>query len=231
MIAESRSLLRVGLLKIVEDSSDIGLVGEASNCAEAVRMVHNVGPDVTVVGYLEDYPEPLSAIRKIGAFTSSRSSRFLALSDPPGPSQRDQLGAVGMLLTNTDPAGFCAAIRMLSAGYSFLPPVQEFPMGHQDRKNGAGQDNLTKRELDVLHSLARGQTNAETSRELSLSESTVKSHVQNLLSKLHLRNRVAAVIYAYETGLIKTGRFTGTATRPRGRVEVDSAESMELTSH
>ncbi|MCO5967369.1 MULTISPECIES: response regulator transcription factor [Actinoallomurus] len=208
LLAERRGLVRFGLKKIIQESADLALIGEACDYAEAAAAIDDLKPDVTVVGQLADHPDPLRAIARIGAIRG----RSLVLSDPPGPDPREQPESVGLLLTSADPEEFRAAIRMLSAGYSFLGPARRGP--NADRAD-AEAERMTRRELDVLRFLARGRSNAEISKELSVSESTVKSHVQSLLSKLRLRNRVAAVIYAYETGLVEIG--SNPAELPSGR--------------
>lgn len=200
-----RGLLRVGLAKVIEDAADMVLAGEVHGLAETIAAVDRVRPDVTVVGRLEDCAQPLRAFQKISAACAPWCGRFLILSEPPGPTGNDHTATVGVLLTSTEPAEFCAAIRMLSAGYSFTAPAPRSGPGIGIREIVSAAGTMTKRELDVLLFLARGRSNAEISKELSLSESTVKSHVQNVLNKLQLRNRVAAVIYAYEAGLIEIG--------------------------
>lgn len=198
LLAERRGLVRFGLKKIIQESSDLALLGKACDYAEAAAVIGDLKPDVTVVGQLADHLDPLGAITRIGA----ARGRLLVLSDPPGPAPRERPESVGLMLTSATPEEFRAAIRMLSAGYSFRGPARAEGRGG---RTGAEAEKMTRRELDVMRFLARGRSNAEISKELSVSESTVKSHVQSLLSKLHLRNRVAAAIYAYETGLIRVG--------------------------
>lgn len=212
LLAENRSLLRIGLQKVLDEAPDISVIGEATSCDVAVDHVRTLEPDVIVVGSLDDCPEPAISSQKIAMSCSVQTPSFLILTEARNalPAGLTQSGATGVLLTDATPGQLTSAIRILSAGYSFFNEKLNNDIAAISRLTAPSQraedlQKMTARELDMLYLLARGSTNAEISQELGLGESTVKSHVQSLFNKLHLRNRVAAAIYAYESGLIRIG--------------------------
>lgn len=235
LLAESRTLLRIGLRKVVDEAGDMSVAGETMDCVGTIRSIRHLSPTVVVMGPLTDCADSLEAARKIAAEVPAALPRFLVLVDV---WERRSFNVTdsevgGLLYTNASAEELRAATRMLSAGYSFLAPEAR----HGVVRAAAGDPraapvtDMTSRELEVLHLLARGYTNAEISRDLSLSESTVKSHVQNVLHKRHLRNRAGAVIYAYETGLIKVGEnltaSSGTTYRLEERNSAANAEGTD----
>ncbi|WP_406315044.1 response regulator transcription factor [Streptosporangium sp. NBC_01639] len=209
LLAESRTLLRIGLREIVHEAGDMAVAGETTDSTDTIRSIRDLAPEVVVMGPLTDCADSVEATRKIAAEVSSGLPRFLALVDVWDARSFDvtESEVGGLLFTNASAEELRAAIRMLSAGYSFLAPetYQRAVRAATAGPRTPPVTDMTSRELEVLRLLARGYTNAEISRDLSLSESTVKSHVQNVLHKKHLRNRAGAVIYAYETGLTKVG--------------------------
>ena len=173
----------IGVQNVLRDAPDIMVVDTAASGTEAIASVKQERPDVVIVGNL-DYP---------GAVIDAAAKadiQILALVTGLGPT-------AGLLPPDASPSELTAAIRMLASGYSLSRGDQ----------NGSSDDRMpmTGRELDVLRLLARGYTNLEISRRLILKESTVKSHVQSLFNKLCVRNRVSAVIYAFERGLVRAG--------------------------
>ncbi|MFF4415089.1 response regulator transcription factor [Streptosporangium sp. NPDC001559] len=220
LLAESRTLLRIGLREILDETGDMAVTGETTDSTDTIRSIRDLCPEVVVMGPLSDCADSVEATRKIVAELPGETPRFLALVDAWDARSLDmaepEVG--GLLFTNASAEELRAAIRMLSAGYSFLAPEA---CQRTVRTTATGSPrtppvtDMTSRELDVLRLLARGYTNAEISRDLSLSESTVKSHVQNVLHKKHLRNRAGAVIYAYETGLMKVGENPAHLSRRR----------------
>ncbi|MGM1057996.1 response regulator transcription factor [Saccharothrix sp. Mg75] len=162
-------------------------------------------PDVVVIGCLADVPRAPLAVRR---FLDSRpSANVLVVDDntalPDAPR-------VGVLPLSSGPDEFLSAIRMLAAGYAFYAG----PAPRAAERSEPQVERITRRETDVLRLLVHGRTNSEMARNLSLTESTVKFHVQNLLRKLRLPNRASAVAYAYETGLINVGELSDTVRRP-----------------
>lgn len=208
LLAECRTLLRIGLREIVHEAGDMTVTGETTDSADTIRSIRDLSPTVVVIGPLTDCADSVEATRKIAAEVSSGLPRVLALVDVWDARSFDVIESEvgGLLFTNASAEELRAAIRMLSAGYSFLAPeAYQRPGRAAAGPRTPPVTDMTSREVEVLRLLARGYTNAEISRDLSLSENTVKSHVQNVLHKKHLRNRAGAVIYAYETGLMKVG--------------------------
>ncbi|MBW4717084.1 response regulator transcription factor [Saccharothrix obliqua] len=157
-------------------------------------------PDVVVLGCLADVPRPPLAARR---FLAGRPSSSVLLVDDH--ADLPDTPRVGVLPLSSGPDEFLCAIRLLAAGYAFsaAPTPRDRPP----------PERITRRETDVLRLLVCGRTNSEMARQLALTESTVKFHVQNLLRKLRLPNRASAVAYAYETGLINVGELSDTARR------------------
>lgn len=187
LIADSRTFVRIGVQNVLIDSPDIAVVGAVATGAEVLTHIKQLRPDVVVIGEVDGLATVIDAIDKIGV-------QVLALADGPKPTLRR---TAGLLLPDASPSELTAAIRILTAGYSLSLAGQQ---------SSASDQKITARELDVLCLLARGYTNVEISRKLVLQESTVKSHVQSLFSKLCVRNRVSAVIYAYEKGFVRAGK-------------------------
>jgi DNA-binding NarL/FixJ family response regulator len=214
LLAENRSLMRIGLHTVLSGTPDIAIAGEVTDCGAASDMICELTPDIVVVGSLGDCPESVAATRKIALTCPARTPAFLILTElghlPPADVTSGR--PTGILFTNTTPDQLASAIRMLFAGYSFLN--KSILGGPSSADSGTSSDRyapdlerITAREFDMLYLLARGCTNAEISQALALGESTVKSHVQSLFHKLGLRNRVAAAIYAYENGVVRVGEI------------------------
>jgi len=197
LIAENRSLMCIGVHGVLCEAPDIEVTGTVASGIDALASLERECPDVVIVGDL-DYPGTVvDAAVEAGI-------HVLALVKGLGPT-------TGLLSPDASPGELTTAIRMLAAGYS---------LARSDRSGRSdGRIPMTERELDVLRLLARGYTNLEISRKLILQESTVKSHVQSLFNKLCVRNRVSAVIYAYERGLVRAGENIGLVP-PRSRVTI-----------
>jgi DNA-binding NarL/FixJ family response regulator len=212
LLVESRALVRVGLLNVLSKVPDIAIAGEVTNYSAAADHIRELTPDIVVVGSLGDCLERAVAIQKIAFACPARTPAFLILTEVGHvpPADITQGRPTGVLFTDTTPDQLASAIRMLFAGYSFFNKSTSGTLSWSDCDAPSSQhitelDQVTAREFDMLYLLARGYTNAEISRALTLGESTVKSHVQSLFNKLGLRNRVAATIYAYENGLVRVG--------------------------
>ena len=207
LLAENRMIMRRGVRDIINSTSDISVAGEVADSVEAVGEIKRIQPDVVVIGHLHDCVDPIRATRTITAGHTGSGTRFLTVVDVgelPAP-RGAQDGTMSLLPSSARPDELTSAIRMLSAGYSIFRKV-----GAEDtpRPVPTATQKMTGRELDVLRLLAKGCTNTEISNRLRLSESTIKSHVQSLLNKLCLKNRVSVVVYAYEEGLVKVGENT-----------------------
>lgn len=204
VLAERRTLFRIGMRKTLDEATGIEVAHQVDTFESLARHTREL-PDVVVIGCLADVPRaPLAARR----FLDRRpSANVLVLDDnavlPDAPR-------VGVLPLTSSPDEFLSAIRMLAAGYAFSAG----PAPRTAERGEPQPERITRRETDVLRLLVAGQTNSAMARHLSLTESTVKFHVQNLLRKLRLPNRASAVAYAYETGLINVGELSETAGRP-----------------
>ncbi|BCB83186.1 DNA-binding response regulator [Phytohabitans suffuscus] len=211
LLVDDRNLSRLGVRILIERVPGFTVVGEASNAREAIRQTTALTPDVVVVDALAQSIDAGDVTTKLMACGPRRPPRVLILVNV-GDQGRDALraGATGVLSKDVTSDEFISAIRIVAAGYMVVA-AQETPslfaatLADQFVLDLEAQASLTPREMDVLQLVARGATNAEISRQLSLRESTVKSHVQHLLTKLNLPSRVHAVIYAFRTGLVEMG--------------------------
>ena len=215
LLVDDQSLLRMGFRLILEAEPDLEVVGEAADGATGVSMASSLHPDVVLM----DVRMPgMDGIQATAAITASRSSKVLILTT----YDLDQYvfaglkaGASGFLLKDAPPEELTGAIRTVAAGEAVLAPtatrrlIDQFaPLlpdpGRQDDRDTV-LSKLTDRERTVFAQLAAGRSNREIATELHLSEGTVKIHVGRVLTKLGLRDRVQAVVLAYESGLITPG--------------------------
>jgi DNA-binding NarL/FixJ family response regulator len=208
-LADDQELVRTGFRLIVSAEPDLDVVGEAANGREAVELVRARRPDVVLMDVRMPVLDGIEATRRIAAQT-----RVVVLTTFDLDSvvfEAIRAGASGFLLKTAPADELVRAVRVAAAGDSLLSPsitrrlVEEFarrPTATQPR----GLDELTPRETEVLRLLARGLSNAEIAAELVVEPSTVKSHVASVLAKLELRDRVQAVILAYESGLVQPGQ-------------------------
>jgi len=215
LLVDDQSLLRMGFRLILEAEPDLEVVGEAADGATGITMASSLRPDVVLM----DVRMPgTDGIQATAAITASQAGKVLILTT----FDLDQYvfaglkaGASGFLLKDAPPAELLSAIRTVAAGEAVLAPTatrrlidQFVPMlpdpGRQDDRD-AVLSKLTDRERTVFAQLATGRSNREIATELHLSEGTVKIHVGRILTKLDLRDRVQAVVLAYETGLVTPG--------------------------
>jgi DNA-binding NarL/FixJ family response regulator len=214
VIADDQTLVRTGFRMILRDAG-IPVVAEAADGTQAVAAVLEHHPDVVLMDIRMPEMDGLEATKRILAEQPGTECQIIILTT----FDLDQYvygalaaGASGFLLKHVSPEYLTAAIRMVRSGDALLAPsitrrlVERFAL-HSSAPALMRRElsHLTPRELDVLRLLARGLSNAELAQELTLSEATVKTHVARLLAKLQLRNRVQAVVLAYETGLVSPG--------------------------
>ena len=215
LLVDDQSLLRMGFRLILEAEPDLEVVGEATDGATGVSMASSLHPDVVLM----DVRMPgMDGIQATAAITASRSSKVLILTT----YDLDQYvfaglkaGASGFLLKDAPPGELTSAIRTVAAGEAVLAPtatrrlIDQFAplLPDPDRQDDRDTvlSKLTDRERTVFAQLATGRSNREIATELHLSEGTVKIHVGRILTKLGLRDRVQAVVLAYESGLITPG--------------------------
>ena len=214
LICDDQALVRAGFRAILGSRPEIEVVGEAENGAEAVALAERRRPDVILMDIRMPVLDGVEATRQLVAEASPARILVLTTFDlDEYVHAAIRAGASGFLLKDVTPAKLVEAIRIVAGGDALLAPsvtrrlLERFaatlPAGDQSSKV-LGQ--LTPRETEVLRLLAAGLSNAEIASELVVSEATIKTHVSSLLRKLGLRDRVQAVILAYETGLVGLGK-------------------------
>jgi DNA-binding NarL/FixJ family response regulator len=211
LLADDQGLVRAGFRMILETQPDIQVVGDAADGVQAVVATRRLQPDVVLMDIRMPNLDGLQATGQILAAGSASRVLILTTFDlDEYVYQALAAGASGFLLKNAPPEQLISAVRVVAAGDALLSPsitrrvIQQFtrlpPPGGTATLAG-----LTDRERQVLKLIARGLSNAEIAAELVVSDATVKSHVAHLLAKLQLRDRVQAVVLAYESGLIRPG--------------------------
>ncbi|MEV5703956.1 response regulator transcription factor [Actinoallomurus sp. NPDC052274] len=212
VIADDQELVRSGFAMILESQPDITVLAEASDGAEAVAAVTEHRPDVVLLDIRMPGMDGIEAAREICARTSSRALMLTTFDQDDYVYDALYAGASGFLLKDVRRDDLVHAVRVVAAGESLLAPTVTRRLisdltARRPRAAVAptGLDALTGRERETLVLLGRGLSNAEIATALVLSEHTVKTHVSNVLTKLGLRDRVQAVIAAYESGLISPG--------------------------
>ena len=211
LIADDQAMVRAGLRLILEAEDDIVVVAEAENGKEGVRLARREKPDVVLMDVRMPVMDGLEATKLIT--DQMEGTRVIVLTtfdldDYVYGSLR--AGASGFLLKDADGDQLVDAIRVVAAGDALIAPsitkrlISEFAHRPQSAEI-EGLDELTEREVEVLGLMAKGLSNAEIGEALFVSETTVKTHVSHILTKLHLRDRVQAVVAAYESGLATPG--------------------------
>ena len=211
LLADDQSLVRAGFRMILKSEPDIEVVGEAGDGGEAVARAERFAPDVILMDIRMPGIDGIEATRRIT--TRDGAPRVLILTTFDGDEfvfNALRAGASAFLLKDAPEAQLIAAIRVVAEGGSLFAPSVTRRLIEQFTASAAAPapelEQLTERELEVLRLLARGLSNAEISSELVVSEHTTKTHVAKVLQKLGLRNRVQAVVLAYEAGLVQPGR-------------------------
>jgi DNA-binding NarL/FixJ family response regulator len=212
LIADDQALVRAGFRMLLDAESDIDVVGEATNGLEAVAETRRLRPDVVLMDIRMPELDGLEATRQVLAEADKQTRVLVLTTFDLDEYVYDALraGASGFLVKNTPTEQLVAAIQVVASGDALLSPsvtrrvIEEFAARTQARPPRELEE-LTPRELEVLKLLARGLSNAEIARELVLAENTVKTHVAHVLTKLHLRDRVQAVVLSYETGIVQPG--------------------------
>ena len=206
LIADDHAIVRRGISALLETKADIQVVGEAADGEEAVAQTERLRPDVVLMDLMMPRMDGIEAIRRITARCPGVRALVLtsfAADDKLFPALK--AGALGYLLKDSGPEELVQAIRQVHRGESSLHPsiarkvLRELthPSGHP-----APGDALTDRELEVLRLVAQGLSTQEIAKRLVITEATARTHVSNVLSKLHLSSRTQAVLYALREGLV-----------------------------
>jgi DNA-binding NarL/FixJ family response regulator len=211
LLADDQELVRTGLRMILSAEADLDVLAEAGNGAEAVDLAHALHPDVVLMDIRMPEMDGIEATRRITASLSEVRVVMLTTFD------RSQLvydsllaGASGFLLKDVPGEQLVSGVRAVARGEELLAPqvtrrlIEEFTRAGR-RSRPSGYEQLTEREVEVLELVARGRSNAEIAGDLYVSIQTVKTHVARVLAKLGLRDRVQAVVLAYEHGLVRPG--------------------------
>jgi len=227
LLADDQDLVRVGLRIILESEDGIEVVGEARTGREAVELARELTPDVICMDVQMPELDGLAATRELIA--NGTSAGILVLTT----FNRDDYlfdalaaGASGFVLKNSSPEDLVAAVQVIARGDALLSPdvtrrvIEGYTQGRAPAAGGASVipprapelELLTDREAEVLELLAAGRSNSEIAGELYLGEATVKTHVSRILQKLGLRDRIQAVVYAYENGVTTPGASGSTSS-------------------
>jgi DNA-binding NarL/FixJ family response regulator len=210
LVADDQAMVRAGFRMLLAEEPDIDVVAEAENGLEAVDKAARLGPNVILMDIRMPELDGLQATRRILA--ADPAARILVLTTfdlDEYVYEALAAGASGFVLKDDPPEQLLAAIRTVAAGEALLSPavtkrvIREFTRIRRPAEP-EGLEQLTEREREVLALIAEGRSNAEIGETLFISETTVKTHVTHVLQKLGLRDRVQAVVLAYQAGLVET---------------------------
>jgi DNA-binding NarL/FixJ family response regulator len=215
LLVDDEAMVRTGLRLILETEDDLRVVGEAATGLEAIDEAARVQPDVVLMDVRMPRMDGVEACRRLVEASEAKVVILTTFDLDEHLFAAVRAGACGFLLKASPPEELVAAIRAADAGNALIEPrmtrrlLEEFarrparvPAGEIPRR----LNELTDRELDVLQEVARGLSNVEIGERLFIGEATVKTHVTHILAKLGLRDRIQAVVLAYESGLVEPGR-------------------------
>ena len=212
VVADDQALMRGGFRMILDAEDDLEVVGEAIDGTDAVRAVERLHPDVVVMDVRMPTMDGIEATRRVTASDAPPKVLILTTFDlDEYVYDALRAGASGFLLKDRPPEELVAAVRIVASGEALLAPsvtrrlIAEFASRPEPVIAPAGFDELTEREREVLVLMAQGASNAEIAGRLFVAETTVKTHVGHVLRKLDLRDRAQAVVFAYESGLVRPG--------------------------
>jgi DNA-binding NarL/FixJ family response regulator len=219
MVVDDQQLVRTGFRLILESEDDIEVIGEACDGLQAVERVQELQPDLVLMDVRMPRLDGIEATARIMAEAGAEGGPRVVILTTFDLDEYVfaalHAGASGFLLKDTPPEDLIQAVRVVAAGDALLAPsitrrlIEAFtarPVATE--LPDPGIDQLTDRELEVLKLMARGLSNSEIAEELVVGEATVKTHVGRVLMKLALRDRVQAVVMAYESGLVRPGETT-----------------------
>jgi len=211
LLADDQPLVRTGFRMILDIEPDIEVIGEAGDGADAVRQCRKLNPDVVVMDIRMPVQDGIAATAEITAAAQARVLVLTTFHLDDYVVAALRAGASGFLLKDVDAAKLAEAIRVIAAGHAIVDPavtrrlLNQFayrrPVAADQDRDTKSLTGLTDREVEVLTLVARGLSNAEVAAELVVTETTVKTHVHHLLTKLGARDRVQLVIFAYDAGL------------------------------
>ncbi len=218
VLADDHQLVRAGFRVILSTEDDLEVVGEAGNGREAVALVTSSKPDVVLMDVQMPGMDGVEATRLITSTTDCRVIVLTTFDNDDYLFTALRAGASGFLLKNAKAEDLVDAVRLVAAGDALLSPsvtarviARATRRSSDDSHADVRLDALTDRESEVLVFLGRGASNAEIAVDLFVSETTVKTHVSRILLKLGLRDRTAAVVFAYENGIVTPGSGTPAA--------------------
>ena len=213
LVVDDEALVRSGFRLILQSEPGFEVVGEASDGAAAIEEALRLRPDVVLMDVRMPRMDGVEATRRLTETTDIKVLILTTFDLDAYLFDAVRAGASGFLLKDVPPDDLADAIRAVARGDALIEPrmtrrlldeIARQPAG-PGPQSAAGLDTLTQRELEVLRAVARGLSNAEIAEELYISETTVKTHVAHILTKLALRDRIQAVVLAYESGLVAAG--------------------------
>jgi DNA-binding NarL/FixJ family response regulator len=216
LIADDQQLVRSGFRMILESEDGLDVIAEAADGREAVAAARRLLPDVALIDLRMPVMDGIAATAEIVAdpHVPTRVLVVTTFDTDEHVYAALRAGASGFLLKDAPPDELAAAVRLIAGGDALLAPsvtrrvIEEFARVSRDPGARAALADLTEREVDVLRLIARGLSNAEIAHDLTIGETTVKTHVGNILMKLDVRDRAQAVVAAYESGLVVPGGRT-----------------------
>ncbi|WP_433870607.1 response regulator [Saccharopolyspora sp. CA-218241] len=212
LLVDDQELMRMGFRMVLDSQDDVEVVGEAGDGERAVELAAELHPDVVLMDIRMPGVDGVEATRRIAAADTAKVLVMTTFDLDEYALAALRGGASGFLLKDTPPENLVSAVRSVASGDAVVAPsvtrrlLDRFvPEGSGPLRDASVLDVLTDREREVLVLVAKGLSNTELAAELYLSEATVKTHFGRVLSKLDLRDRVQAVVLAYETGLVRPG--------------------------
>ena len=215
VICDDQSLILSSLKLILQTDPQIQVIGTAENGQAGLDLVRELNPTVALMDIQMPQMDGIEATKLIASTTQTKVIVLTTFNRDDYLFDAMDAGASGFLLKNADPEMLVTAVHQVAAGHGLLSPEVTLKLIQRGTRAGAGADSaepsaeaqqlgtLTERERQVLSELAQGKNNQEIAAVLSLSEATVKTHLSNLLAKLHLRDRVQGVLFAHRAGLIQ----------------------------
>jgi DNA-binding NarL/FixJ family response regulator len=220
VLADDEAMIRAGLRMLLDHQPDLAVVGEAADGVEVVDVVRRTQPDVVLLDIRMPRCDGIEAARKILAATSSKVIILTTFDEDEYLAEALRAGVSGFLLKVAPPEQLLHAVRTVASGQGLLDPavtlrvIESFASAPvTDNAAARRLASLTERETEVLRLVAEGLSNAEIAARLYLGEATVKTYLSRMLTKLDLRDRVQAVAFAYESGLVTPGSAPGQTTR------------------